>query len=134
MLVGILFYVLLHLPAIIPLYRVYSGFSKKSEPRAFQFGIPELLILPVIATPTILMWFAAYNELGEPSYFGKWSGVAVCYYVTVFEFSWGLFIWSAAPPKSWRAALYILLGALFGILVLIVSFYVFAFLFVPFLR
>jgi hypothetical protein len=81
----------------------------KKEKRRVQFGIPELLVLPLVGTPVILELLFMRKEF-----------YLLVLILTVYQFVFAALCWSMEKPLGWKPALALVWGSMAGLVVLVV--------------
>src|SRR5471030_1667713 len=102
----------LALAAAPPVYAIFKTWRIfKTEDRQFQFGIPELLTLPILLSPATLLIPQA----------GQGEVLAVLGVIFSYQFSFAIWAWAREPRNGWggwKPAAALISGSFGGILVL----------------
>ncbi len=104
---------LLHVLPIVAIYGACYEFSQMPKRSPFQFGMPELLVLPLVVSPTLLV-------LVFPHEFE--DRIPIAYLVMIHQFTFAFVGWATAQKTGWKPAARMLIGSVVGLVALILSY------------
>ena len=100
----LLFFTAFFGPPILAVRQTYL--ILKREKRRLQFGLIELLMLPLLTLPVTLLYLQW--EIAP------WALIIVVF----FQFSFASLIWVVQPVNAWRPAFGLVIGSLIGLALL----------------
>jgi hypothetical protein len=100
--------------AIVP--ALYASWQGVRRVKRIQFGLPELLVLPLILTPTILGVIYTDIEL-----------MAIVAVYAAYHLAFAFNLWTTVKPATWEAAILALTGVILGTAVFVIWVFVIIF-------